>query len=70
MNAWATRAIAGGIWGSSGMASDGTSFFFATGNSKSSASAGPNSSSGDSNPNNWGDSETVFKFPTTLVAPA
>src|SRR5207248_1483284 len=39
-------------------------------NSKSSASAGPNTSSGDSNPNNWGDAETVYKFPTNLVSPA
>ena len=70
VSAWATRAIAGGIWGSSGIASDGTSLYFATGNSKSSASAGPNSSSGDSNPDNWGDGETVFKFPTSLTSPA
>ena len=72
VTAWATRAIAGGIWGSTGAASDGTSLFFATGNSKSSASAGPNSSSGDSNTDwtDWGDSETIFKFPTTLVSPA
>ena len=70
VSAWVTRAIAGGIWGSSGIASDGTSLYFATGNSKSSASAGPNTSSGDSNPDNWGDAETVFKFPTSLTSPA
>ncbi|HVV51510.1 MAG TPA: hypothetical protein VHO06_17710, partial [Polyangia bacterium] len=70
VSAWATRAIAGGIWGSTGAASDGTSLFFATGNSKSSAGAGPNTSSGDSDPTNWGDSETVYKFPTSLVSPA
>jgi outer membrane protein assembly factor BamB len=70
VSAWVTRQIAGGIWGASGLASDGTSLYFATGNSKSSASAGPNTSSGDSNPNNWGDSETVYKFPTTLVSPS
>ena len=70
VSAWATKAIAGGIWGSTGAASDGTSLFFATGNSKSSAGAGPNSSSGDSDPTNWGDSETVYKFPTSLVSPA
>jgi hypothetical protein len=68
-NAWATRAIAGGIWGSSGIASDGTSLFFATGNSKSSGAAGPNSSSGD-NGGSWGDGETVYKFPTSLAAPS
>jgi hypothetical protein len=69
VSAWATRAIAGGIWGSSGIASDGTSIFVATGNSKSSAGAGPNTSSGD-NGGSWGDSETVYKFPTSLTAPA
>ncbi|HEX3906024.1 MAG TPA: hypothetical protein VH853_24590, partial [Polyangia bacterium] len=72
VTAWATRKIAGGIWGSTGAASDGTSLFFATGNSKSSASAGPNTSSGTNNSDwtDWGDSETVYKFPTTLVSPA
>ena len=69
VSAWATRAIAGGIWGASGIASDGTSLFFATGNSKSSASAGPNTSSGD-NGGTWGDSETVYKFPASLTSPA
>jgi len=69
VEAWATRAVAGGIWGASGIASDGTSLFFATGNSKSSAAAGGNTSSGD-NGGSWGDSETVFKFPTSLVPPA
>jgi hypothetical protein len=69
MSAWATRAVGGAVWGSSGLASDGTSLFFATGNSKSKASDGPNSSSGDGG-GAWGDSETVFKFATSLMAPA
>jgi outer membrane protein assembly factor BamB len=69
VSAWATRAIAGGIWGSSGIASDGTSLYFATGNSKSSGAAGPNTSSGDSG-GSWGDSETVYKFPTSVTPPA
>ena len=69
VTAWATRAIAGGIWGASGIASDGNSLFFATGNSKSSAAASGNTSSGDGN-GSWGDSETVFKFPTSLIPPA
>ena len=68
VTAWATRAIAGGIWGASGIASDGTSLFFATGNSKSSATATGRTSSGDAD-GEWGDSETVFKFPTSLVPP-
>ncbi|HEY4392478.1 MAG TPA: PQQ-binding-like beta-propeller repeat protein [Polyangia bacterium] len=68
VTAWATRAIGGGIWGASGFASDGTSIYFATGNSKSSASAGGTTSSGD-NGGSWGDSETVYKFPTSLQPP-
>jgi hypothetical protein len=69
VSAWATRAIGGGIWGASGIASDGASLYFATGNSKSSASANGRTSSGDNN-GPWGDSETVYKFPTRLTPPA
>jgi hypothetical protein len=69
ISAWATRAVGGAVWGASGLASDGTSLFFATGNSKKSASDGPNSSSGDSG-GMWGDSETVYKFPASLTPPA
>ena len=69
VSAWATRAIAGGIWGASGIASDGTSLYFATGNSKSSAVAPGDTSSGD-NGGSWGDSETVYKFPLGLTPPA
>jgi outer membrane protein assembly factor BamB len=59
VTAWATRATAGGgVWGASGIASDGTSLFFATGNATMSAA-----------PSTWGDSQTVYKFPGTLVAP-
>ncbi|HTB60421.1 MAG TPA: PQQ-binding-like beta-propeller repeat protein [Polyangia bacterium] len=68
VTAWATRAIAGGIWGASGIASDGTSIYFATGNSKSSADAPGVTSSGD-NGGSWGDSETVYKFPLSLTPP-
>ena len=66
VTAWASRAVAGGVWGASGIASDGTSLFFATGNTKASATSGPTGSS----PATWGDGETVYKFPTTLVPPA
>ncbi len=69
VTAWATRAIAGGIWGASGIASDGTSLYFATGNSKSTADAAGDTSSGD-NGGSWGDSETVYKFPLSLAPPA
>jgi hypothetical protein len=68
VNAWATRAVGGGIWGSSGIASDGSSLVFATGNSKYSAVSGGSSSGDDGGA--WGDSETVFKFPLTLTEPA
>jgi hypothetical protein len=69
VTAWATRAFGGGIWGASGIASDGTSLYFATGNSKSSADA-PHTSSGSGADGYWGDSETVFKFPVGLTPPA
>lgn len=69
VTSWATRAIGGAVWGASGMASDGTSLFFATGNSKAKSSDGPNSSSGDGG-GTWGDSETIYKFPATLMPPA
>jgi hypothetical protein len=69
VTSWATRAVGGAVWGASGIASDGTSLFFATGNSKAKASDAGNSSSGDGG-GMWGDSETVFKFPTSLTAPA
>jgi hypothetical protein len=65
VTAWATTAIGGAVWGASGLASDGTSLFFATGNSKSSASSGPNSHS-----STWGGSETIFKFGQDLKQPA
>jgi hypothetical protein len=68
VSAWATTAFAGGIWGSSGLASDGTSLFAATGNTKAMASSG----GGGTTPGNgnWGGGEAVIKFPTTLVQPA
>jgi len=67
VSAWATTAFAGGIWGSSGLASDGTSLFAATGNTKAMASSGGSGSTpGDGN---WGGGEAVIKFPATLVQP-
>src|SRR6478736_2073212 len=65
VSAWATRAIAGGVWAVGGPASDGTSLFFATGNSKAMASDGPNTS-----PTTWGDGESVYKFGSSLALPA
>jgi outer membrane protein assembly factor BamB len=68
LSVWATRAIGGGVWGASGIASDGTSLFFATGNSKYSDVAGRSSSGDDGGA--WGDSEALFKFPISLNEPA
>jgi hypothetical protein len=68
VSAWASTAFAGGIWGSSGVASDGTSLIAATGNTKALAtSGGGGTTPGDGN---WGGGEAVIKFPTTLIQPA
>ncbi|HMI88825.1 MAG TPA: hypothetical protein VK550_32320 [Polyangiaceae bacterium] len=60
ISTFATRAIAGGIWAPSGIASDGSSIFFATGNT-----------SGIVNdftiPAMYGDGESVFKLPPDLT---
>ena len=61
VSAWATRAIAGGVWAPGGIASDGTSLFFATGNTE----ANPNSFAP---PNSWQDGETIFRLPQSLAA--
>jgi outer membrane protein assembly factor BamB len=55
VTAWATRAEGGGVWAPAGIASDGTSLFFATGNTR--------------NPPTWSDGEAVFKLAPSL-APA
>ena len=65
VSAWATTAVAGGIWGSSGIASDGTSLYVSTGNTKASAGSGAFGTS----PTSWGGGEAVIKFPTTVVQP-
>ena len=61
VTAWATRAACGGIWGTPGIASDGTSVFFTTGNTKASASGG------FSAPSTFGDGESVYKLGTSLA---
>ena len=66
VTAWATTAFAGGIWGSSGIASDGASLYVATGNTKALATSGFSGTS----PVNWGGGEAVIKFPTSLTQPA
>jgi len=53
VTAWATRTEGGGIWAPGGISSDGTSLYFATGNTR--------------NPELWGDGEAVFKLPLSLA---
>ncbi len=74
VSSWATPAFAGGIWGTSGIASDGTSIYVTTGNTKATAGDGAFGSSPGMLPapdaKDWGGGEAVIKFPTTLVQPA
>jgi hypothetical protein len=60
VSAWATRAIAGGIWAPGGIASDGTSLFFATGNTE----ANPNNFAP---PGSWQDGEAIFRLAPSLA---
>lgn len=61
VSAWATRALAGGVWAPGGIASDGTSLFFATGNTE----ANPNNFAP---PNSWQDGEAIFRLAPSLTA--
>ncbi len=75
VSSWAAAAFAGGIWGSSGIASDGTSLYVTTGNTKATAASGAaGSSPGVLNmapdTKDWGGGEAVIKFPTSLIQPA
>jgi hypothetical protein len=54
VSAWATRGAAGGIWAVGGLASDGASLFFATGNTRGAST--------------WADGEAVIRLPPTLIA--
>jgi outer membrane protein assembly factor BamB len=60
VSAWATRAIAGGVWAPGGISSDGRSLFFATGNTEAQAND-------FSAPRTWQDGETIFRLPPSLV---
>jgi hypothetical protein len=60
VKAWSTRALDGGIWASSGIASDGTSIFFATGNTTSTAST-------FAAPSAYGDGESIYKLGNSLA---
>lgn len=60
VSAWATRAIAGGIWAPGGIASDGTSLFIVTGNTE----ANPNNFAP---PSSWQDGEAIFRLAPSLA---
>ena len=60
VSAWATRAVAGGVWAPGGISSDGQSLFFATGNTE-------NQTNTFAAPPTWQDGETIFRLPTSLV---
>jgi outer membrane protein assembly factor BamB len=60
LTTFATRALGGGIWAPSGLASDGTSIYFATGNTMGMIN------NPFSHPDMYGDGETVFKLPPNL----
>ncbi len=60
VNAWASRAVAGGVWAPGGISSDGQSLFFATGNTESQSNT-------FSAPPTWQDGETIFRLPSSLV---
>jgi hypothetical protein len=66
VSAWSSVAFGAGIWGSSGIASDGTSLYVTTGNTKALATNGGSGSS----PTSWGGGEAALKIPTSLVQPA
>jgi hypothetical protein len=60
VSAWATRAIAGGIWAPGGIASDGTSLFVVTGNTE----VNPNNFTP---PSSWQDGEAIFRLAPSLA---
>jgi outer membrane protein assembly factor BamB len=60
VTAWATRALAGGVWAPGGISSDGQSLFFATGNTE-------NAANDLSPPPSWQDGETIFRLPPSLL---
>jgi hypothetical protein len=59
VSAWVTRALAGGVWAPGGIASDGKSLYFATGNTENQANT-------FSAPSTWSDGETIFRLPSSL----
>jgi hypothetical protein len=61
VTAFGTAALAGGVWASGGIASDGTSIYFATGNTEGTVN------NANSHPAMYGDGESVFKLPPDLT---
>ena len=60
VSAWASRALAGGVWAPGGIASDGESLIFATGNTENQANT-------FTAPSSWQDGETIFRMPPSLT---
>jgi hypothetical protein len=60
VSAFATRAIAGGVWAPGGVASDGTNVYFSTGNTQAMTNS-------FTPPAMYGDGNTVFKLPPNLT---
>jgi outer membrane protein assembly factor BamB len=60
VSAWASRAIAGGVWAPGGISTDGESLYFATGNTENQANT-------FSAPPDWQDGETIFRLPPSLA---
>jgi outer membrane protein assembly factor BamB len=58
---WSVGSVAGGIWAPSGIASDGTSLFVATGNTQ------KNENAFNPPPDTWSGGEALLKFPLTLA---
>jgi outer membrane protein assembly factor BamB len=59
VSAWASRAIAGGVWAPGGTSSDGQSIYFSTGNTENQANT-------FTAPPTWQDGETIFRLPPSL----
>jgi hypothetical protein len=59
VSAWVTRGIGGGVWAPGGIATDGESLYFATGNTE----AMPNVFAA---PDTWQDGEAIIRLPPSL----
>jgi hypothetical protein len=60
VSAWVTRTLAGGVWAPGGIATDGQSIYFATGNTENQANT-------FTAPADWSDGEAIFRLPPSLT---